>query len=153
VPGKLPDIKLKEHATSSKGSFGVSFSMLNGEKSPGYLAQKKFNKVELNQASIIKSFITSTAVNLMQSNQYSSGNETELIARGHEHVNDTSMMQHTLKKSKGAFSLTSRMWQPKTDETKAGWGAQGKKEEFESFDLAFANIYRRGLVGRTHIGK
>jgi hypothetical protein len=148
--GALTDAQLKKHATSSKGSFGVSFTQMEGTGSQGYQSQLAFNKAEFG-ALKGKSFITSTAVDSMQQNPHSSGLETELIARGHMHADDQSMMQHTIgKRKEGGFSLSSSMWQPATADSAAGWGAEGEKKSFDTFDDAFERMNRRGVAGATH---
>lgn len=156
--GPLSSSALKKHATSSAGSFGVSFSLLEGASSPGYKSQLSFGKSGFAEKKGIKgkSFITTTAVSSMQENPHSSGLETELIGRGHAHASDASMMQHSIAKRKGGgFSLTSRMWQPasSSEESKspAGWGPRGTTVNFDTFDEAFERMYQRGVAGQTSL--
>lgn len=154
LSGPLSDKALQKHATSSKGSFGVSFSLMEGTDSSGYTSQLSFNKTSFAENSKMKgkSFITTTAVDAMQENPHSSGLETELIGRGHVHSDDASMMQHSIaKREGGGFALSSRMWQPATEENEAGWGPRGPVVNFDSFDDAFERMYQRGTVGQTSL--
>lgn len=156
LSGPLSDSALSKHATSSTGSFGVSFSALDGTNSSGFESQVSFNTKEFEGSKEHKgikgkSFITTTAVDRMQENPHSSGLETELIGRGHEHTDDDSMMQHTLFRNKeDGFSLTSRKWEPASGDTAAHWGEQGQTASFSSLDDAFERMYRRGVNGVTH---
>ncbi len=150
VSGKLNSDQLKAHATSSNGSFGVSFSSMAGTGSSGYTSQASFNKTEFDKIQG-KSFITTTNVGRMQENPHSSILETELVGRGHVHADDAAMMQHTLfKNDDGGFNLRSSQWQVGNADQDAGWGKAGTTATFDTFDEAFERMYRRGVAGVTH---
>lgn len=147
LPEPLTSKQRKAHATSSNNSTGVSFSLINGKESSGYRSQMSFTKAQFSKLQG-KSFITSTATDLMQTNEHSSGNETELLAQGHRHVGDASMMQHTLYKKSGKFHLRSRLWN--TQEDNQGWGEYGRTNSFNNLSDAFERMYTRGTHGVTH---
>ena len=151
LPGPLSDTDLKNHATSSAGSMGVSFSKIDDKSSGGYQSQLGFHRENFERnKTLSKSFLTTTSVDSMQDNQFTSGNESELIGRGHLHVNDSSMMQHSLVKDKsGAYSLSSRKWMPPVKDQPGGWGQPGEKATFKRFDDAFDTLVKRGKTLST----
>lgn len=152
LPKKLSDQALKNHATSSDGSFGVSFTAIGGPKSRGYEAQFGFNKNKSNQT-----YLTTQRLNAMQENRHKSGNEEEWIAQGHRHVDDTTMMQHEIKRTshpktkKTQYQLRSQRWVPTAGETPAHWESIGGTHHFGSYKGAFDKMLKRGRNIHTHL--
>lgn len=150
LPDKLSSEERQQHATSSANSFGVSFTEMGDKNEGGYESQLAFNKAEFGGSVKGKSFLTTTAIELMQENEHSSGNERELLAQGHRHKADSAMMQHTIVKRGNKFEVTSRKWDAELEKQSGGWGEAGAKRSFDSFDDAFERMYQRGVHGVTH---
>ncbi|MFC1706315.1 hypothetical protein ACFL59_05745 [Planctomycetota bacterium] len=126
---KTFDKLAKEHAKSSQHSYFVSFTGLKeiSKEDPGFQAQDLWltNKKEKTWK---KSFLT-TKLNLTSINRHSSGNEKEILLRGHLHRADKTLMQHMLKKTgKKKFTVKSREWDPK----KFKWEKWGKETSYET---------------------
>ncbi len=153
---KLDDRLLKDHATSSRNSKGVSFTRVDGVSSMGFKAQLGWAKSGfIKRDGPGKSYITTTSLGAMKENPYSSGTESEYLGQGFRHQRDPNMMQHSIKnwnadkKSKtSGFSLTSRNWIAATNNTPGRWGSKGKSMHFTSIDEAFKEMV--GRAGNPH---
>lgn len=135
----------QRHASSSRNSPYVSFTGITTilRSDNGFKFQATWNIRKAKQSERWqKSFLT-TKSNLTSINPFASGNEKEILLRGHLHRTDNTMVNHIITKTKNIvkpFKLKSRRW----NSTNFRWETWSQDTLFRTVRGALFFIIRRG---------